>query len=156
MKKLLVLILVAAFTVTLSAQDVNVPKEVKEAFTQKYPNVMNVKWSKENSEEFEAEFTLNGVKTSVVLDEEGDIEETETAVTIGDLSGNVISYVKDNYKGYDITEAAKIVDEDGNVFYEAEISKGESRTDLLFDTAGNPVKKQKEAEDESYDEEDED
>ncbi len=151
MKKLIVLILAAAFAVTLSAQDVNVPKEVKEAFTQKYPDVTNVKWSKENREEFEAEFTLNGVKTSIVLDEEGDIEETETAVTIGDLPGNVIPYIKDNYTGYEITEAAKIVDEDGNVFYEAEISKGETSKDLLFDNAGKPVKKQKEADDEDED-----
>lgn len=142
------------FSLSLFAQDMSVPKVVKESFTKQYPKIVDVKWDKEGDEEYEAEFTNNGIKTSVVIDEDGEIEETEIALNLDDLSLDILNYVKENYSSYEITEAAKITDEDGNVFYEAEISKGDSKTDLLFDSNGNPVKKQKEAEE--YDEEDED
>jgi len=154
MKKLIFFSTFLIFSVSLFAQDMSVPKVVKEAFANQYPKIVDVKWDKEGDEEYEAEFTNNGVKTSVVIDEDGEIEEIEIAIKTNDLSSNIMKYVKENYSSYEITEAAKITDEDGNVFYEAEISKGESKTDLLFDSNGNPVKKQKEAEE--YDEEDED
>ena len=154
MKAKLIITATLFFTSVISAQNIEVPKEVKKTFSKKYPNISDVKWSKENSDAFEAEFNLNGTKTSVVIKEEGNIEETESAINIKDLPQNVVPYIKDNYAGYTITETAKIVDENGNVFFEAEISKEKTSKDLLFDTKGNPVKKQRESENESGDKDD--
>lgn len=144
------------FMTVISAQNIEAPKEVKNAFSKKYPNISDVKWSKENSEAFEAEFRLNGVKTSVVIDKDGEIEETETAITIQNLPKNVIPFININYAGYKITETAKIIDENGNVYFEAEVSKGKTRKDLLFDDNGKLVKKEKEYENENNEDEEED
>lgn len=141
MKKYLVVISLFVLTVSLLAQETKVPQDVQAAFKKLYPNVTEVKWDKEGSNQFEAEFTLKGVKTSVVFDEKGELEETETAIKMDELPSTVAPYMAKNYEGYEITEAAKIVDDEGNVNYEAEISQGKVKKDLLFDKDGNHLEK---------------
>ena len=155
MKKYLIIISLIVLTASLLAQETIVPQNVQAAFKKLYPNVTDVKWDKEGANQFEAEFTLKGVKTSVVLDEEGEVEETETAIKTDELPPTVVPYVAKNYEGYEIMEVAKIVDDDGNVAYEAEISDGKVKKDLLFDINGNHLEKKMEKT-EAEDEEDED
>jgi len=155
MKKYLVIISLIVLTASLLAQETRVPPNVQAAFKKLYPNVTDLKWDKEGADQFEAEFMLKGAKTSVVLDEKGEVEETETAIKTKELPPTVVPYVAKNYQGYEITEAAKIVDDDGNVTYEAEISEGKVKKDLLFDKDGNHLEKKMEKT-EAEDEEDED
>lgn len=143
------------FASLISAQNIQIPKDVKELFLKKYPKASEVNWSKENSEEFEAEFLLDGVKMSVVIDEDGEIEEIENAIATGDLPEIILNYIKENYSDFEITEAAQITDDDQNVFYEAEVSNGDTKKDLLFDKDGQPINLQKESEDENNEVEEE-
>jgi len=48
--------------------------------------------------------------------------------------------VENNFKGWELGEAAKIV-RDGKTTYEAELEKGEKKMDAIFTPDGNLVKK---------------
>ncbi|GAB4127110.1 MAG: PepSY-like domain-containing protein [Ignavibacteriales bacterium] len=155
-KYFLIAFLFISFTVF--AQEKKVPKAVKDSFSKLYPKVTDVKWDKEGKAEYEAGFKENGKDVSVVFDEKGNLIETETAIQISELPKSVAPFVEKNYAGFKITEAAKIVNAKGEVTYEAEITKGKVKKDLLFDANGKPEKKDvnKEKENEKEDEEDKD
>ena len=155
MKTIILVFAVILFSFTAFSQESTIPLNVKNSFAKKYPGIKEVKWDKEGKDQFEAGFIQNGIKTSVILDEEGEIEETETQIQFSELPSGIIPYINSNYKDFKISEAAKIVDEDGNVNFEAEISIGSKKQDLLFDKLGNPVQKKSGSRDnEKEDEED--
>jgi hypothetical protein len=157
MKSNLILIIISIFSFSIFAQYVEVPKRVQDEFMKLYPKTTEVKWSKESQDEFEAEFKDNGETVSVVLNTEGELIETETKINIKDLPKSVEPFVMENYKDYEITEAAKIIDGKGVLTYEAEISKGKEKKDLLFDKDGKSiVKKMQNFQSEEKDDEDKD
>jgi hypothetical protein len=138
MKKL-VLMTVAAMITSLTfaqkMQEQDVPTPVKTSFQKNFPQAKIDKWEKEGVN-FEAEFELNKSEQSVLFDAQGSIIETEIEIEISQLPNGVLDYVKTNYKGQSVKEAAKITDTKGTVTYEAEI-KG---MDLLFDSNGKFIK----------------
>ncbi|MCW8809631.1 MAG: hypothetical protein OQJ93_08245 [Ignavibacteriaceae bacterium] len=157
MKFNLILIAVSLFSFSIFAQNVDVPKKVQDEFMKLYPKITEVKWSKESKDEFEAEFKEAGKSVSVVLNSEGELKETETKIEIKELPSSVEPFVMKNYKDYKITEAAKIIDPKGVLTYEAEISKGIEKKDLLFDNDGTSiVKKMEKSESEEKEDEDTD
>lgn len=137
-KYFLIGILLVSFTVF--AQETKIPKSVKDSFSKLYPKASDVKWDKEN-QDYEASFKLDGKDMSVILDKDGKVLETETAIEISQLPKGVEKYVMNNYKGFKITGAAKIVNSKGEVTFEAEITKDKVKKDLFFDTNGKPEKK---------------
>ena len=138
MKKL-VLMMVAAMITSLTfaqkLQEKDVPAPVKTAFQKNFPQAKVEKWEKEGIN-FEAEFELNKSEQSVLFDAQGDIIETEIEIEISELPNGILDYVKKNYKGQSVKEAAKITDTKGTLTYEVEI-KG---MDLLFASNGKFVK----------------
>lgn len=152
-KNFLIALLLISFTAF--AQQTNIPKVAKDSFTKLYPKATEIKWDKEN-QGYEASFKLDGKDVSVIFDKEGKVMETETAIEISQLPKGIEKYVMDNYKGYKITGAAKIVKSNGEETYEAEVTKGKDKKDLLFDKSGKPEKKDvnKENENEEEDEKD--
>jgi hypothetical protein len=154
-KNLLIALLLVSFTAF--AQQVSVPKSAKDAFSKLYPKATEVKWDKEN-QGYEASFKLNGKDMSVIFDKEGKVMETETAIEISQLPKGVEKYVMDNYEGFKITGAAKIVKANGEELFEAEVTKGKEKKDLFFDKNGKPEKKdvnnENEKENENEEEED--
>lgn len=152
-KYFLIAILLVSFTAF--AQETKIPKAVKDSFSKLYPKVTDVKWDKEN-QGYEASFKLNGKDMSVILDKDGKVMETETAIEISQLPKGVEKYVMDNYKGFKITGSAKIVTSKGEITFEAEISKDKVKKDLLFDANGKPEKKDLTNEKENEEDEDKD
>ncbi|MCL4548839.1 MAG: hypothetical protein M1495_09735 [Bacteroidetes bacterium] len=144
MKKSIMLLIVFTLAVSILAQtkkEVKVTDKAKACFAKHYPNVKEVKWGKEGKSEFEAEFKQNGEVISVVIDAEGNLKETETDIAKSELPNGVEEYVEKNYQGWNITEAAKIVNAKGVVTFEAQISKGKWNKDLIFTKNGSPVMK---------------
>ena len=138
MKKLTLAILVLFISSVAFSQKVkheNVPASVKATFQNKYPNVKNVKWDKENTN-YEANFTVNKVDNSVLINEKGELLETETDIAITELPTTIIKYIETNYKGKKIKEAAKIMNAQGMLIYEAEVEG----KDLQFDSVGKYLK----------------
>ena len=115
----------------------------------------DVKWDKEGKES-EASFKLDGKDISIVFDAKGNALETETKIEISQLPKGVEKYVTDNYKGFKISEAAKIIDANGEITFEAEITKDKVKKDLFFDSKGNIDKKDMSNENEEEEDEDKD
>jgi len=134
MKNTLTLALAMIFFSAANAQKLaenNVPDLVKSSFKKQFPNVKKVVWEKEKAN-YEAEFELNETEQSAVFNEKGGLIETEVEIEINQLPANINTYIQKNYVGQKIKEAAKIIDANGKVSYEAEI-KG---MDLIFDEQG--------------------
>jgi hypothetical protein len=138
MKKLALMTVAAMITSLTFAQKLqekDVPASVKTAFQKNFPQAKVEMWEKEGVN-FEAEFELNKTEQSVLFDAQGNLLETEVEIKLTQLPKGVLEYVKANYKGHKVKEAAKITDAKGTVTYEAEING----MDLLFDSNGKFIK----------------
>jgi uncharacterized membrane protein YkoI len=115
-----------------------VPAAVKAGFTKAYPGKVAA-WELENKN-YEANFK-NGTKTtSVIIDKQGTIVETETEITMSELPSGARSYISNHLKGKKIKETAKIVKANGDVVYEVAVAGG----DFMFDSNGKMIEKKKE------------
>lgn len=138
MKKLLI-ISILFFAANVFAQEAKVPNQVKAKFKALYPNAENVKWDVEDAD-FEVNFEADDVETSLLFDSKANIVEVETELKEADLPSAVKSSVENNFKGWKLGEAAKIV-RDGKTTYEAQLEKGEKKMDAIFTADGKLVKK---------------
>ncbi len=114
--------------------DSKVPTAVKTSFATDFPG-NSPKWDKENSN-YEASFKSDGKTMSVLYDEKGNRQETETDINVSNLPSTVTDYILQNYKGQKIKEAAIITKANGEVNYEAEVNG----MDLLFTKDGKFIK----------------
>ncbi|MEI9947125.1 MAG: PepSY-like domain-containing protein [Chitinophagaceae bacterium] len=114
------------------------PEAVKDAFSKNFPGV-TPGWEKENGN-YEAEFKKEGHEMSAVFESDGTMTESEMEIETTELPSAALDYIKANYAGETIKEAAKITKVNGEINYEAEV-KG---TDLIFDANGTFLKQDKE------------
>ena len=135
MKKSLLLMLAAA-GLTLSVAAQTPPAAVKTGFEKHFPGATKVKWDKEGTDEYEAEFQKAGKEYSAVFDSKGTLKETEEEMKPSELPAAVTAYISQHYKNAVIKEAARITTPNGVVTYEAEVNK----KDLLFDATGKFIK----------------
>lgn len=112
-----------------SAQNKDIPQQVKTAFAQAYPTVTKIKWEREAAN-YEGNFSYNGRKTSVIYTPDGKLMETETAITSDALPKAALQYARAKGK---IKDAARIEKPDGTVQYEAEVNG----KDLIFNDKGS-------------------
>ncbi len=115
-----------------------VPNNVKTAFSKQFNGAVATKWDKEDGN-YEVDFEMNGKKMSALFEANGNMLESEVAITEAELPTAATDYLKANYKGKKVKEYAKITKKDGTVIYEAEV-KG---MDLLFDADGKFLNEQK-------------
>ena len=114
-----------------------VPAKVKASFAKQYPGT-EVKWEKEAGK-YEAGFKKNGNVMSTLYEANGTMTESEKDIKVSALPATVLAYVKANYKGKTIKEAAVITKADGTVTYEAEVNS----KDVIFDANGKFIKEMK-------------
>ena len=132
----LMLVTIPVFAQKMDAS--KVPAPVKSTFSKNFPGITSVKWEKEKGN-YEANFKQNEQKMSALIDANGSLLETETAIDASSLPSEALIYIGANYKGEKIKEAAKLKMANGDINYEAEV-KGK---DLIFDVRGNFIKSQK-------------
>jgi hypothetical protein len=60
----------------------SISREITAAFDKKFPAATKVRWGKENAHDFEAEFEMNGAKSSANFSEKGEWLETETEIPL--------------------------------------------------------------------------
>ncbi|MCF8316990.1 MAG: hypothetical protein K9I71_12735 [Ignavibacteriales bacterium] len=143
-KYLLIICLLFAFTV--NAQQGEVPAKVKSSFAQAYPKVKNAKWNviaetEVYGAEYHALFNAGGQKTTVVLDDEGQILETKAEIKSSKLPASVKTFITSNFPGFQIFQAFKITGKSGGKFFEARIKLSEAEVDLYFNNEGAQVDK---------------
>ena len=145
MKATILLLLAITLSVGIAtAQKINesaLPVPVKAKFQSLYPTVKDVNWRKHKNGRYEAEFKRNGSELGVTIDSVGNLKETEKEMKVSELSKEIFDYVAHNYPDYKITEASQITYADGKPMYEAEITLGKDKFDLLFDSSFKFVKK---------------
>ncbi|HVS96092.1 MAG TPA: hypothetical protein VHE54_06385 [Puia sp.] len=116
------------------AQDLktkDVPRAVRDALTQKYPQAARVGWEKENGN-FEANWGgRSGEDHSVQFSPDGTFVEEVDAMAVKDLPPSVAEYVKTHYHT-PIREAGRRLDAKGKHTFEIGI-RGK---DLLFTPEG--------------------
>ncbi|MBA4166028.1 MAG: PepSY-like domain-containing protein [Chitinophagaceae bacterium] len=142
MKKHSAFVIIALIFVTAAnAQDLagkDVPGAVIKALQNKYPEAKKVSWEKEKTN-YEANWGgRSGEDNSVQFTPAGDFIEIVNAMQVKDLPPSVITYVQQHCKGSKITEAGKVTDAKGKIFYEAEVNG----KDIIFDEHGNFTKKE--------------
>ena len=130
MKKLLV---AATLFVSMSCTAQKTPAAVQAAFTKTFPGI-TAKWDTEDGN-YEANFKKDGKTMSATFDSKGGWLETETDIAISELPAAVSTYIKANYSGMKIKEAAMLKTPGGDM-YEAEVNG----KDLMFDMNGNFMK----------------
>ncbi len=131
-------ILIATLSFAQKMQKKNIPATVKLTFQNKYPTAKEVKWEKEG-ENYEASFNLNKTDNSVLINEQGNIIETEVEIELNQLPNGILDHVKTHYPNKQAKEGAKITDAKGIVTYEVEIEG----MDLIFDSNGKFIKELK-------------
>ncbi|GAC1591039.1 MAG: hypothetical protein NVS3B25_10080 [Hymenobacter sp.] len=145
MKKYLLLLALLPLAI-LSAQaqklvEKQVPAAAVATFKKVQPTATAVNWEKEGVN-YEAGFRQGKGKMSVVITPAGALLETETEMPVAQLPTAVRSTLASQYKGYKVTEAAKIVTAaTGATTYEAEVSQAGKKHDVLFNADGTEAKK---------------
>lgn len=143
MRKILLpaaLLLLAGAAHAQKVAEAQVPAAAKATFKAKFPTVKNPAWEKEGAA-YEVGFKLNGKTMSAVITPGGQLQETETDMTPGQLPAAVQAALARDYKGYRVNEAATIMRADGTTVYEAEVAKGGKNQDVLFTAEGKVVPK---------------
>lgn len=141
MKKLILFGFTVALATVGCAQKTSekeIPVSAKTAFEKNYPMAKEVKWEKED-EMFEVNFDFNGKDYSVLYDANGLCVETEIEMNQHQLPEKAQAYLKTNYAGKKVKEAAVITKADGTLTYEAEVNG----IDVLFDASGTFIKEAK-------------
>jgi uncharacterized membrane protein YkoI len=137
----LFVIVFAAISINACAQKPNVPENVKNAFTQKFPDAKSVKWDKENETEWEAEFKLNGEEYSANFTTDGVWKETEHEIEKSAIPANVKQTLDNEFRGYKIEEAEISETAEGQV-YEFELKKDKVVMEVAISPDGKLVKKE--------------
>ncbi len=112
---------------------IKTPNAVTTAFTKQFPHATHIKWGKENSQEYEANFKLNGTTMSANYDLNGNWKETETEIAVKDLPEAVTRSIQTKYPTSIISGADKIEQPNGKIIFEADIKlKGRKKEIELF------------------------
>jgi len=119
----------------------DVPVTVKTAFSQKFSGAANVKWSKENDTEWEAEFKLGGKDYSANFDNAGGWLETEYKINTKEIPASVTTSVGKDFAGYKIDESEVSETEKGKV-YEIVLTRGKEELEVVYGNDGKLISKE--------------
>ena len=121
---------------TASFAQVKVPAKVQDAFKAKFPAATNVKWSKENAKEYEAEFKLNNAAVSANFATDGAWTETETTIPASELPAAVTNAVNKKYPGATMYLTERIEKPGGKTMYEVNIKAKGKKKELEMNPDG--------------------
>jgi hypothetical protein len=154
------LIMALAIAVSLQScaknnEDGKAPDKVISAFNQKFPKAKKVEWEKENENEWEAEFKIDGKEYSANFSSNGEWSETEYEIKESQIPENILAILNSNFTDYEI-EGAEIAETIAGKSYEFEIEQGEDEFEVVIDAQGNLTKKKQSEEDEEDDDDEDD
>lgn len=136
-KNMGILLFVVAISLSACGQEVkkeDAPARVVSTMGELYPNVKKAKYEKEDAN-YEANFKIEKKEYSVLIDELGNVLETEIEIPTSELPAIIMEYMKSNYPDKKIKETA-IITKGDLTEYEVEIKGG----DLIFDGNGILIK----------------
>jgi len=116
----------------------DLPTKVKTAFDQKFPTARHIKWGKENTTLWEAEFKMDAKAYSANFDTEGNWIETEYEISISEIPIAVTTTLEKAYKGNKIVESEISETANGKV-YEFEIKNGNDKMKVAVNADGSLI-----------------
>ena len=125
---------------TYSSYSGNPPAAVQKAFNQQFSKATDVKWGKESTNEYEADFVLNGAKMSANYAADGTWLETETEIKSDQLPAKVTEYISKTYAGWETVNASKVETAKKGIIYEANLKSGTKKKEVSVTSEGMPVK----------------
>ena len=140
MKKFHVVAIAAMSLFSASWAQSKTPASVLNAFKQKFPNAISVRWGKENATEWEASFTLEGTRLSANFLADGTWVETEKRIPVSELPKAVSGAIEKQYPNWNITEADQTETAKNGTIYEADIKSGSHKKEIAFKGDGTPVR----------------
>jgi hypothetical protein len=149
MKTFIVTVMLLLIIVSTQAQHLKtneIPQKVQQGFKNKFPEVKKVKWSKENTDEFEAEYKINGIEKSSNFDKDGQWLVTETEIKSEQLPVAVMAVIKKDFSDFKIEEAEKAETASNQLFYEVTLEKKESNLEVKFSPEGKIISKEEKKE----------
>ncbi|MBD0255538.1 MAG: PepSY-like domain-containing protein [Cytophagales bacterium] len=146
MRKILLSLVTALLQATqLQAQDLaakDVPAAVTSGFKTKFPDAADVKWKKNKSGKYEADFRLSGKKAEAKFLADGKWDSSERRVDAAQLPAPAGDYIKKNYAAYEIDWVKWQEEADAaKNRYEVKIKKDKADVELVFDDKGKFLKK---------------
>lgn len=115
-----------------------VPAAAKATFAARFAHPASVSWEREGAD-YEVGFRQAGKKMAAVISPTGQLKETETEMSTAQLPAPVRATLARDYAKAKVGEAATIVRADGSTVYEAEISQGGKKRDVLFTADGKVI-----------------
>jgi hypothetical protein len=120
----------------------DVPAAITASFTAKYPDAAEVKWKKNKSGKYEADFRQKGKKAEAKFTADGAWDSADIRIDAKDLPETATGYLKKNYAAYKVDAAEWKEDKDASKnVYEVKLKKDKSETELVFDATGKYLKK---------------
>lgn len=129
-----------AFLIAITTFATDIPKAIQDAFSKKFPTAKSVKWDKENANEYEASFLLNGIKNSANYTVQGLLLETESEIKVSELPSAITLHIQKKYHDWKIVGAAKIEHVKNGIQFEADLQKGKSKKEVLYTETGVFIK----------------
>ena len=130
---------------SLQAQDLaptDVPQAISSSFSTKYPDATEVKWKKNKSGKYEADFRQNGKKAEAKFMADGTWDSADKRIDAKDLPEQASAYLKKNYASHKIDQIEWKEDKDASKnVYEVKLKKDKSETELVFTADGKFLKK---------------
>jgi len=129
----------AFISLTACSQTKNVPQNILNAFSHKFPNAKEIEWGKESADIWEAEFELSDKDMSANFNIKGEWLETESELSKKDLPESVKTTISTAYKGYKIKEIG-FTETPKYKAFEVEVKKGKELIEVVLDGFGNIIK----------------
>ena len=116
------------------------PEKVIAAFTKQFPEAKEVEWSKENDEEWEAEFELNETDYSANYGLNGEWKSTEYEISETEVPAEIRAILEQNFTDFEI-ENIEVEETSSGIVYEFMIEQGDDEFEVLIDAQGKLTKK---------------
>jgi hypothetical protein len=118
-----------------------VPGPVRQAFQVRFPDVKSVEWKIAGDKNYEAEFALKGVETTVKFDPAGAWRETEKQILSSEVPKAVREVLGQKFKSYKIIETQDLrLFDDPGLIYEIHLDDGKDILKVLLSADGKIVK----------------
>jgi cell fate regulator YaaT (PSP1 superfamily) len=144
-KLLLSLITLVLLGIQLPAQDLaakDVPAGVASGLKTRFPDAADVKWKKNKSGKYEADFKLSGKKAEAKFLADGKWDSSERRVDVTQLPAPAGDYIKKNFAAYKIDWVKWQEEADAaKNRYEVKVKKDKADMELVFDEKGKFLKK---------------
>lgn len=134
MKSLKILAIVFFVGGFANAQDLNsadVPANLKNTFSKKYPIATDIEWKKE-LDHYKVEFEINRHDHEIWYNAAGNTIKKEQEITEAEIPQAIRAVIKSKYAGYRVDDA-EIVWKNKTKTYEVELEKGQDEKHVIFD-----------------------